>query len=66
MVRRADGRVPVRVKIDTGYLEGNPNVKRGMVVDVELQDTLRYYRLGYAQPAEVEPLGEAYKPYISR
>jgi hypothetical protein len=39
--------------------------KRGDLVDVEPAHARRYFAAGLAQPAEVERLGEAYKPFMA-
>jgi hypothetical protein len=63
MVMKSNGLQPIRLRIDiAGQFHGQAHLRKGMVVDVEKEHAARYFALGVAQPAEVELLGEAYKP----
>lgn len=65
MVQRANGLVPVRLKINImGGFHGVTRPQRGDVVDVESHCAARYFKTGVAQPAEAKELGEAYRPYV--
>jgi hypothetical protein len=64
MVTKSNGLQPIRLRIDIdGEFHNQTHPRKGSVVDVEKQHAERYFALGIAQPAEVELLGEAYRPY---
>lgn len=66
MVTRANGLVPVRMKVNIdGEFHGVTHPRRGDVVDVEPGAAQRYYKFGYCQPAEVKELGGPYREYIA-